>query len=234
MVGIVGILLLGSLAWSAVGAMFSALGAATSALSNSRPTPITLPIVAATAVSTPPAGPVGAATPVPGAQEPTGRRDATPIPGVAPTVAARAATAVLAATTTPAGTPSPGATAALAGTLAAAGTPAVAATAVATTLTPTASGRAPWILLPQPAPGARVAPGPLVVEARGRGDAPITALRLELDGAGVGASFEQRSESTWRAAASTQITPGRHNVRATVVDDQGRTGSFRWTFDAGP
>src|SRR5436190_23932459 len=74
MVGIVGILLLGSLAWSAVGALFSALGEATSSFSPSRPTPTrltaligtaTLPpaIASATQPATP--GPRSAATAVP-------------------------------------------------------------------------------------------------------------------------------------------------------------------------
>src|SRR5260370_428859 len=49
MVGIVGILLLGSLAWSAVGALFSALGEATSSLSTGRPTPTPLTAFLATA-----------------------------------------------------------------------------------------------------------------------------------------------------------------------------------------
>jgi hypothetical protein len=211
MVGIVGILLLGSLAWSAVGAMFSALGAATSSLSNSQPTPIRLPAVAATTVGKPQADVAGT-------------------PTLAPASEGQAAAALPTAGPTPAQVATPGATA----TPPPVATAARVATPAAGTPTPAAGGRAPWILLPQPAPGAHVAPGPLVVEARGRGDSPITALRLEIDGAGVGASFEQRSESTWRAAASTQVTPGRHTVRATVVDDQGRSGSFRWTFDAAP
>src|SRR5205807_10058288 len=52
MVGIVGILLLGSLAWSAVGAFFSALGEATSSVSTGRPTPtrLTAPVVTTTSV----------------------------------------------------------------------------------------------------------------------------------------------------------------------------------------
>jgi hypothetical protein len=79
-----------------------------------------------------------------------------------------------------------------------------------------------------------VPPGPQVIEARGRGDTTITAIRLELDGAALGVSLEQRSESTWRGSSTAQVPPGHHAVRATVVDDQGRTGSFRWTFDAGP
>jgi hypothetical protein len=96
------------------------------------------------------------------------------------------------------------------------------------------SGRAPWILLPQPAPDTKVAPGALTIEARGRGDAAISAIRLELDGASLPVALEQRSESTWRGFATVQVSSGKHTVRATIVDDQNRTGGYRWSFDAGP
>ena len=182
MVGIVGILLLGSLAWSAVGALFSALGEATSAFSPARPTPTKLVLVVAT---------------------PTQVVPATAAPTALPTLAVIATVA-----------PTP--------------------VSVEPTPTPAASGRAPWILLPQPAPGARVAPGSMVIEARGRGDAVITSIRLELDGAPLPVSLEQRSESTWRGFASVRVSAGQHAVRATVVDEAGRSGGYRWTFDAGP
>ena len=52
MVGIVGIVLLGSLAWSAVGALFTALGAAASSLSP-RPSPTRFPTAIVAAVVTP-------------------------------------------------------------------------------------------------------------------------------------------------------------------------------------
>jgi hypothetical protein len=185
MVGIVGILLLGSLAWSAVGALFSALGEATAVFSPARPTPTKLVLVVAT-----------------------------PTQAVAATAPPTAVVTPVTATVAPTPAPLPP-------------TPAV-------TPTPAASGRAPWILLPQPAPGARVAPGPMVIEARGRGDAAITSIRLELDGAALPVSLEQRSESTWRGFASARISAGQHAVRATVVDEEGRSGGYRWTFDAGP
>ena len=76
-------------------------------------------------------------------------------------------------------------------------------------------------------------PGAITVEARGRGDAPITAIGLELDGATLSVTLEQRSESTWRAVANTRVNSGQHTVRATVTDAEGRSGSFRWTFAAG-
>jgi len=187
MVGIVGILLLGSLAWSAVGALVSAVGAAGSALRSANPPPMTLaPVAAATAspivvveatATLPPEAPTAAPTPSP---------IATPTPEVQPT---------------PIGV---------------------------------VAARNPWILLPQPAPGTRVAPGQLVVEARGRGDVPIAAMHLELDGAALPVALEQRSESTWRGSASTRVSAGDHTVRATVTDADGRTGSYRWTFTAAP
>ncbi len=188
MVGIVGILLLGSLTWSAVGTFFSALGEATSSLTP-RPTPTRFPTAVAAL------GNVVVATPTRAA------------PTRTPTLLVFEV-----ATSTPLPTALP-------------------ATATAT---PAAGGRAPWILLPRPEPGSRVPPGAITVEARGRGDAPITALRLDLDGAALAVSLEQRSESTWRGFASTSVAPGQHSVRATVVDDQGRAGSFRWTFEASP
>jgi hypothetical protein len=101
---------------------------------------------------------------------------------------------------------------------------------------PTAQGtpaeRPPWVLLPQPPPGAHVTSGPLVLEARGRGDVPISEMRLELDGAALPVAMEQRSEAIWRAAANVQVASGRHSVKAFVVDAEGRTGSYGWSFDA--
>jgi hypothetical protein len=69
-----------------------------------------------------------------------------------------------------------------------------------------------------------------VVEARGRGDAPITAMRLELDGAALPVALEQRGDSVWRGSASTRVSAGQHNVRASVTDASGRSGSYRWSF----
>jgi hypothetical protein len=212
MVGIVVILLLGSLAWSAVGALFTALGEATAVFAPGRPTPTKLAAVAATPTGAPVpqvvVKPVATVSPQPAATGvPTGEArsaSATAAAGLGPTPPA-----------TPTDVPAPEPT------------PAV-------TPTPAASGRAPWILLPLPAPDAHVAPGPLVVEARARGDSPITAIHLELDGAALPVALEQRAESTWRGSASVQIPAGHHAVRATVVDDQGRSGSFRWNFDASP
>jgi hypothetical protein len=188
MVGIVGILLLGSLAWSAVGALFSALGEATSSFSTGRPTPTRLTALVGTA---------------------------TVVALGTPTVAVRTATTAptLAETRVAAAMPTP---------------------QVDSTPTPAPSGRAPWILLPQPAPDSRVTPGPIVVEARGRGDSPITAIRLDLDGVQLAVSLEQRSETTWRGFATAKVASGHHAVRATVVDEEGRSGGFRWTFEAGP
>jgi hypothetical protein len=74
--------------------------------------------------------------------------------------------------------------------------------------------------------------GPLVLEARGRGDAPITEIRLELDGKPLPVAVEQRSDVIWRGASTTQVGAGRHSVKAFVVDTQGRTGSYGWSFDA--
>jgi hypothetical protein len=93
--------------------------------------------------------------------------------------------------------------------------------------------RAPWVVLPQPEPGSKVTAGPLVLEARARGEAPITQIRLVLDGVALPVALERRDDTTWRGRASTRVTPGSHTVAVAVVDGQGRTGSYRWQFDAG-
>jgi hypothetical protein len=199
MVGIVGILLLGSLAWSAVGALFSAMGEAAATFTSS-------------GTPTPRLG-LGVGTPSP---QPAARVTEQPAAVVATQSSTARATPAPTLVLTPMNVPVPD------------------STPPPETPTPSASGRAPWILLPQPAPGARVAPGPQVIEARGRGDSTITTIRLELDGAALGVALEQRSETVWRGSTTTQVSAGHHAVRAIVVDDQNRTGSFRWTFDAGP
>jgi hypothetical protein len=187
MVGIVGILLLGSLFWSALGALLGAFGAASQAVPTPRPAPV---LVVTVVPST-----VAAAT-------------------SAPTLQSSMATLV-SGTAAPVPTAEP--------------TPQPTATPPAH-----AEGRAPWILLPQPAPGTRVTPGPVTVEARGRGDFAITDIRLELDGAALQSTLEQRGESTWRGFASARVGAGQHTVKAVVVDEKGKSGSYRWSFDAGP
>ncbi len=210
MVGIVGILLLGSLAWSAVGALFNALGEVTASLTSARPTPNRLTGIVGTATIT-----SARATAVP------------PTLGAAPTVTLVVAPA---ATEAPTSAPSP--------TLVATAQPTAEPSATpkpsAGTPTPVADGRVPWILLPQPVPGGRVAPGNTTIEARGRGDAPIKSMRLELDGAALPGAFEQRDSATWRVSATTRVAAGQHAVRAVIVDERGRTGGFRWNFEAAP
>jgi hypothetical protein len=184
MVGIVGILLLGSLAWSAVGALVTAVGSAGQALTPSRPPATLEPAVAVT---------------------PTLIVALVTTPTIGPTLAVATAE------------PSP-----------------ASPTEMPATPTPEAAKRNPWVLLPLPEPNAQVSPGPVTIEARGRGDVPITAIRLDLDGASLPVAIEQRSESTWRGSARAQVSAGQHAVRATVTDAEGRTGSFRWSFAAGP
>ena len=186
MVGIVGILLLGSLAWSAVGQLFAALSEASSSLAP-RPTPTRLPTAVAV-VATVPVVPV-----VPTATLPP-RLVTTP----APTVVMVPTPTLLPATPTP----------------------------------EKPAGRAPWILLPRPPPGSHVPPGQVTIEARGRGDAPIASVGLELDGAPLEVSLEQRGQSIWRGFATARVGVGQHAVHATVVDTEGRGGGYRWSFEA--
>jgi hypothetical protein len=93
-------------------------------------------------------------------------------------------------------------------------------------------GRGPLVTLPQPGPGSRVAAGPLVLETGARGEAPITQMRLVLDGVPLPISVERKDDKNWRGRTSTRVTPGPHTVAVSVVDGQGRVGSYRWEFSA--
>jgi len=96
----------------------------------------------------------------------------------------------------------------------------------------TSGTRAPWVVLPLPQPGSRVTVGPVVLETRARGEAPITEIRLQLDGVALAVAMERRDDTTWRGRAMTRVGPGSHTVAVSVVDGQGRVGSYRWQFDA--
>ena len=248
MVGIVGILLLGSLAWSAVGALVSAAGAAGSALSSANAGPPTLaPVVAVTPVGADNTAVLASDTPAEAAATGT-TSSSTPVTAVPGASMGSATPGAAAATGTPRSLASgPATSAPIARVTSTPAPPAIGAAAtvteVATTTTtstpaptsaPTAlaNGRNPWILLPLPEPGARVTPGQVMIEARGRGDAPIKAMRLELDGAALPVALEQRSDSTWRGSTSARVAAGAHNVRASVTDAAGRSGSYRWSFTA--
>lgn len=134
-----------------------------------------------------------------------------------------------------AATPTPGAAAPAASPPPAAATP-PAPTPVATAATAAASatpeGRAPWILLPQPAVGGSVASGPVEIGARARGDDPITRITLSVDGTPVPSSLDRRSSTIWRAQAQVDLSPGAHQVEAIAEDAAGRTGGFHWTFQS--
>lgn len=204
MVALVAVLLLGNLFWSAVTSLAAAIGAVSTQLPED---PFARPSPTVTVA--------GAAAPTEVA--------------IATTPLATMTVAVVVPTSgrTPEPTPTPAATS----------TPVP--TEVPTVETPTArptaaAGRAPWILLPQPEPGAQMPRGPIVVAARGRGDAPIADIRLELDGAALHAQIEQRSDSIWLAQASTTVTSGPHAARAVVTDAGGRVGAYRWSFSVVP
>ncbi|HYY88196.1 MAG TPA: hypothetical protein VFA49_05330 [Chloroflexota bacterium] len=213
LVGIVAILLLGSLFWSGLGALVSAFGDAKSSFPTAT-TDRTEHFLAPATAAANPANPI--------------RVTPTPLPTLVP-VAAPAAPAGTAEALPTAARPSPTAQPTTEPTPDASPTPNASPTAEPT---PDSTDRAPWVLLPLPAPGARVPPGPVLVEARGRGDAPIAQIRLELDGNALPVAVEQRSDSIWRGSTTAQVGPGKHAVRALVVDAQGRTGSYRWSFDA--
>jgi len=194
MVGIVAIVLLGSLFWSAIGALLSAVnGIVASSPVAALAAPTRTPEATIVVLQPTPPPPTAAPTPAP--------------PRPTPTAPVATAEPPPPPEQTPAPTPTAGAA---------------------------AEGRPPWVLLPRPEPGARVSPGSVTLEARGRGDAPIADIRLALDGTPLAVTLDQRSEAIWRAQASASVAAGRHVAQALVVDTAGRTGSYRWTFEAAP
>jgi hypothetical protein len=211
MVAIVAILLLGSLFWSAVGALVAGVNDLAARVSTD---PLARPSPGAVGGAASPT-PAGVGTNL-GGVTPTAASRATAAP---PTVTAGVAPATPTAGVSPTAAVSPTATPTPTGLAGA--TPGPTAGPATPTPGPTtgSGGRAPWILLPRPEPGSRV-------------DAAITGIELQLDGAPLSATLEQRSDSVWRAQARTSVRPGRHTARAQVTDANGRTGSYRWTFDA--
>jgi hypothetical protein len=77
-----------------------------------------------------------------------------------------------------------------------------------------------------------VAAGPLVLETGARGDTPLAQMRLVLDGVALPIAVERKDDKNWRGRTSTRVTPGSHTVAVSVVDGQGRVGSYRWEFSA--
>jgi hypothetical protein len=98
----------------------------------------------------------------------------------------------------------------------------------------TQSGRSPWVVSPLPEPGSRVPAGAVLLETRARGEAAIKEIRMRIDGVPVAVALEKQNEVTWRGRASARVTAGPHTVQVSVLDAQGRVGSYRWRFDASP
>ncbi len=146
-------------------------------------------------------------------------------PGGSRTSAPATSEAAVAAVPTQAPTPLPSPVATRAAEPTVAPTPAPSPTALA------AEERNPWVLLPRPDPNSKVQAGPIVVEARARGDAPIKEIQIELDGSPLPVKMEQRSDTIWRAFAQVGVQPGQRSARAVVVDTDGRRGSYRWSFE---
>jgi len=91
---------------------------------------------------------------------------------------------------------------------------------------------APWVVQPMPPPGSRVSAGPLTIEAYGHGQGPLTEVRLQLDDASLPVTLDRRSELIWIGRAATAVKPGHHELQAVVIQADGKSGSYRWSFEA--
>jgi putative cell wall-binding protein/murein DD-endopeptidase MepM/ murein hydrolase activator NlpD len=94
---------------------------------------------------------------------------------------------------------------------------------------------APVVHTPVPAPGAVVPAGDVAIRVHIRGDDPVAAATLTIDGEPVTAtSIERHADPRWGTAVGTvvRLEAGDHTVRLDVTDGAGRPADRTWTFTA--
>jgi hypothetical protein len=94
--------------------------------------------------------------------------------------------------------------------------------------------RPPIISAIQPASDGLIPPGAVTLGARVAGSTDLTEVELSLDGAPLQPRVTTQDARTWTVAISKSIEePGRHIVRITAKDRDGRAGGFTWSFEVG-
>lgn len=87
-----------------------------------------------------------------------------------------------------------------------------------------------------PIPNTTVPAGSVEIGARVSGSTDLTEVTLLVDGAAVQPEVATQSPLVWIVSYTSRLGPGRHEVRISARDREGRTGGYRWFFDveAGP
>ena len=92
----------------------------------------------------------------------------------------------------------------------------------------------PLITNLQPAPGAAVPPGDVVLGARVTGASNLVDVVAFVDGEVVEPLMGAAPGRTVVISFVRQLPVGLHEVRVEARDERGQTGSFRWFFSVGP
>jgi hypothetical protein len=96
------------------------------------------------------------------------------------------------------------------------------------------AGRNPVLSALAPAPDALVAPGAVNIGARVSGSSDIAAVVLVVDGSTVEPRLTPRDAKTWLVGYTASLDVGKHEVRLSARDRDGRVGGYRWRFEAQP
>jgi hypothetical protein len=85
-----------------------------------------------------------------------------------------------------------------------------------------------------PAPNALVAPGPVNIGARISASTDLSEVVLTLNGQEVEPLITEQSARVWLIGYTSRLDIGRHEVRLSAKDRDGRAGGYRWQFDVQP
>lgn len=99
---------------------------------------------------------------------------------------------------------------------------------------PALAGRNPLLSSLLPSPDAQVPPGPVNIGGRVAASSDLVEVVLMLDGASLQPRIAQQDPRTWLVGHTSTLEAGKHEVRLTAKDRDGRAGGYRWQFSVQP
>ncbi len=99
---------------------------------------------------------------------------------------------------------------------------------------PALPGVYPLITNLQPAPGAAVPPGNVIIGARVTGGSDLVDVAAFVNGTSIEPLFDGSPGRTFVLSFVLWFPIGMHEVRVEARNDQGQMGSYRWYFSVGP
>lgn len=82
-----------------------------------------------------------------------------------------------------------------------------------------------------PIPNTSVPAGNVEIGARVSGSTDLAEVTLLVDGAPVQPEIAAQSPLVWLVSYTGRLSPGRHEVRISARDREGRIGGYRWSFE---